>query len=876
MEGVAPSRRCPIPLPKLKLLPLLLFPTLLPAQTPQSTPSPLFQGAASASAAATPTPGSGPNNGIVNALHQGVPTVLIDPAYPFTDHIGFSSPTSPTNRSPVHVIDLRNGFQVNYFSNLSTSITPIDPSPFTPAADDAQCNMSHFTTPYAWGSICRGASLLSTAPGWSLGNPSLPPSNHPHGWTTGTGIYPNVIASTAGIFGGIVANVFHTGVGDTINYFYARSNNGFTAASDEGVKALAADTYETSSIFTGTLLDPPTGNQYKTRPNGYPRSLGQGQYIIDRARQMSHGHVTAIAKGLIDGVSSVTLDGPGIAPSNAWGILLADIATPLHNEPPFSTSQTITVDPKHGAFDTTHLVCIASQFHDCAVPTSVTLTAGLAVITLPLRRPHQKGGLVMQGGAAGTGIELTANTVQLNPSTPLRYLEDVFGSIDGHTVEAALYKGATLDNFYPGSMNLGVANLTHVSSSGPTLSATLAGGSLGAPTSYQGATFTLTGASDPALNGPCANLHFTPANTLTCTIDSLSGSHTAPTAQASLANNAYTLWPMAETLDIQNYATNPISIDGTLTLEPNIIPAQPGDTFEQTHHASANYSALTAALYLNDPYALYNGAVFQFSGAGIQAGFGGGNGMHYPGLLKVLNGNPAEFYTGSGGSTYPPDLMVIGGYKGAPYADGIYAYPGPLRSFLEIDPSAIQKSDPAYRLTLLSTTSANGFLKLSLTPFSNATELTAYHQTLSIFAENGLTLNGRSITLQSPVTAPAGISTRSLADTTLIPGHCVQASAGGVLTSTPGPCAGGGSTSIPAPASTHIPLRFVGTLTTTAAPTDTLPLATITPANHCSAQPTNQPASTLPTYLTITRSTLLLHHATPTPGATYDLFCDLP
>ncbi len=592
---------------------------------------------------------------------------------------------------------------------------------------------------------------------------------------------------------------------------------------------------------------------------------------------MSQGHVTALAKGLIDGVSSVTLDGPGIAPSNAWGTLVANVPTPLNNEPPFSTSQTITVNIRHGSFDTTHLLCIASQFHDCAVPTSVSLAADLAVITLPLRRPHLAGGLVMQGGAAGTGIELTANTIQAG-DTPLRYLQDVFGSTDGHTIEAAIYKGANLDGLQTGSMNLGVANLATLSSTGPAVSATPSGGNFPYLSDYQGATVTLADASDSALNGPCTNAQFSPAGALTCTRAGLTGSHTSPTAHASLDNNAYILWPMAETLDVQNYATNPISLDGTLTLEPNIIPATLGDLFEQTHHASANYAALTASLDLFDPYALMNGVIFKMQGAGIQGTARSGNGMSYPALLKVLNGNPASFYAGTGGTAFPPDLLVLGGYKGAPYADGIYAYPGPLRNFLEIDASDLQKKNPNYRLNLFTLNSASGSLNLSVVPFTNAASLNASRQNLTVNADNGLTLNGgTSITLQSPVTANAGISTKGLTDTALTPGHCVQAAAGGVLTTTAGPCSSSSSAAPgPTQGSTRPSLRFVGSITTTATSADTLPVSSLTPSNHCSAQATNQNAASLPFYLTVARSSVVLKHPAPTPGATYDLFCDLP
>jgi hypothetical protein len=182
-------------------------------------------------------------------------------------------------------------------------------------------------------------------------------------------------------------------------------------------------------------------------------------------------------------------------------------------------------------------------------------------------------------------------------------------------------------------MYLESMNLSGISSSGTTVSATIAtGGTFYVPQRYTGASFLIAGASDPALNASCTNLAFNISGGFTCTISGLSGTHTSASATVSLGNNGFILWPMAETLDVQDYTTNPISVDGTFTLEPNIIPFVSGDTIEQTHNQASSYSAISANLGVNNPYTNMGGADFGFSGMGIQGSNGSGYCLSCPSL----------------------------------------------------------------------------------------------------------------------------------------------------------------------------------------------------------------------------------------------------
>jgi hypothetical protein len=809
-------------------------------------------------------------NGIAAAL-QHAETVVVDPAYAGNEHYGSSNLPAPANDRPVHLIDYRFGMQSDQFSNWSAPWNTVSPavSQNNAAAHSTSCNMNFLAGVAASeGVTCVGIGLSESAPGYSIGNPAVPPSSIPSGapWSVGVASIPITMSYTSGIMGATGGQVTHTAPGDTINYFYAYSNNGATAASDEGVKALAADTFELPSAYLGTLTSASVKGATAIKTKSLGAGIqGQGQYLIDLDdRGKVSGRIVKVGPGLVAPVNAVTIDGD-VAPSNAWGTLAANVAPPtVLTGSTFTTPEIFSVKVMSGAFNTTALLCIASQFHECAIPTSVTVSGGVATLTVPLRRPHAAGALVMQGGAAGMGIELTANTVQQDSRT-LRYLQDVFGSTDGRTLQVGMFFSGSVTSFDAGSMDLAILDLGDVASSGSAVTASIASnGSFFHPQRYTGSSFTLAGASDPALNATCTGLSFDATGTFTCTIAGLKGVHRSPRATASLGNNGFNLWPMAETLDVQDYSTNPVSVDGTFVLEPNVINFSGNDTIEQTHNQAATYASITAVLGVEDPYTKMGGASFAFQGHGIQALAGGGNWLSYPALMNVMNLNRASLYQGSGGNLWPTNLLNMGGFDGAPYSDGIAAAPGPLRSFIEISPSLVQLEDPSYRLNLFDVYSSSGVFELVTFPKANSATMHQRGGTLSVTADGDLTLHGSTVTVQGPLAAG------SIADTALAPGQCVQAGAGGVLKSTGGPCRSASG------ADGSGALRYVGTIATANGTHDALAVPGIKPSNHCSAQAIDAQAAGLAEYLSVGANGVTLNHAALVTGATFDIFCNVP
>jgi hypothetical protein len=325
---------------------------------------------------------------------------------------------APTNTSSLHLADYRYGAQTDQVVNWS--VYPLRlPTSFgnVGAAHYTLCAMSHLTGgALAFGANCAGVGLVESAPGYSIGNPAVAPGSFPPYaslWSSGRAFSPAVLSYTSGIFGANGATLTHTAPGDTINYFYAYSNNGATAASDEGVKALAADTYENSYAYLGTLTSSTgaglTSIKATIPVSGNSGTQGQGQYMIDQSTlaEMAHGHVTAVALGLVSPVNAVTIDGT-VPISTGWGTLGSNVQPPIITTPPFTTSETITVNvtaPSTFSSGTLTLICFASQFHECSIPTSVSVTGSVATIVIPLRRPHAAGTLV------GPAFEVSAGRV---------------------------------------------------------------------------------------------------------------------------------------------------------------------------------------------------------------------------------------------------------------------------------------------------------------------------------------------------------------------------------------------------------------------------------------------------------------------------------
>lgn len=643
------------------------------------------------------------NNGIANAASGGSnQTVVADPSYAITERPGPATFTTPG----LHYIDKRLGQQTDFY---------YDPGYTTPnlfnigfdgnwpqAGNSIYCLFDK--APAVWGGGnhnhgCSNVGQVSTAPGWSLGYPDGFSNGVGNGWEVHTLQRLGQKVNSAGINESLSIDQYKYGTGDNAGeYLYVNGEGGWTAYGDEGTFAYGGQTAEDATTFTGTCSTGCTtgSTQIKANPVTGAGTQGVGRYLIDTSKAPTMGSITNIANGLGAG-SAITIS-TAVPVSNAWGTLATSINTPLITVLPFTTSQTFNVNVTSGSFTTGALVCFAGTFHECATPIAVgTPSGGVQSVTIPLRKPHNGGTYLFQGGMAGYGLEATAYT-QSGTQT-LRYLFDVVGSTASDTIQVQQWQQGMPHVVALSAQIYQLFNIASgLSSSGTTVSGTYnsTGSTLWLPTQYHGSVL-ISGASDVALNAPCTNLTWSSNNAFTCTIAGLSGSHTSTSAaSAALALNGsplngFKLWPMAEVLDVQNETTTPPSLDGTLQLEPNVIAFAPGDTVEEPHHQSALFGVASLHSYVYNPFTLGDPLNVAVGGPGAQ---GGGTSPSANAILNLANGQPDSYYARGGGVMTPPNAINVQGafHIGVDFGEG----PSSQQPLVQVLPTNAQKNDSNY------------------------------------------------------------------------------------------------------------------------------------------------------------------------------------
>jgi hypothetical protein len=643
------------------------------------------------------------NNGIANAANgAGNQTVVADPSYATTERPGPASFTTPG----LHYVDKRLGQQTDFYYDPGYTM----PNLFNIGFDGnwPQAGTSTYCVfdkaPATWGGGnhhhgCFNLGQISTAPGWSLGYPDGFSGGAGNGWEVHTLQKLGQKINSTGINESINIDQYKYGTGDNIGqYSYVNGEGGWTAYGDEGTFVYGGQTAEDNFTFTGTCSTGCTPGSTQIKANAVTASgtQGVGRYLIDTTKAPTTGTISNIANGLGAG-SAITIN-TTVPVSNAWGTLATTINTPLITIPPFTTSQTLNASITSGTFTTGALVCFAGTFHECAIPTAVgTPSGGVQSVTIPLRKPHNSGTYIFQGGMAGYGLEATAYTQ--TGTQALRYLFDVVGSTAANTLQVLQWQqGVPHLVSLPAQIYQFFNIAAGLSSSGTTVSGnyTQSGSTLWLPTQYHG-TIIISGASDSALNGPCIGLAWSSSSAFTCTITGLSGSHNSTTAASAVLGlnggplNSFKLWPMAEVLDVQNEAAMPPTMDGTLQLEPNVIAFAAGETIEEPHHQSALFGVASLHSYVYNPFTLGDPLNVAVNGPGAQ---GGGTSPTANSILNLANLQPDSYYARGGGVMNPPNAInVQGGFHiGVDFGEG----PSSQQPLIQVLPTNAQNNDSNY------------------------------------------------------------------------------------------------------------------------------------------------------------------------------------
>ncbi|HEY1986229.1 MAG TPA: hypothetical protein VGG85_12505 [Terracidiphilus sp.] len=288
-------------------------------------------------------------------------------------------------------------------------------------------------------------------------------------------------------------------------------------------------------------------------------------------------------------------------------------------------------------------------------------------------------------------------------NTAQRYLIDVLGSTTANTLQVTFF-GLGSQSKLPfagsfGAEEYGSFNVSSISSSGNSVYVIFGSNSMGnGPLNRNNANYVFSGASDSALNGTvCTNAQFVTGASFTCTMAGLSGTHVAATAIGVLANSSGTLysavnlWPTAEVLDVQNEALNPPAMDGTITLEQNILRVTGGDVLTEMNHYAGRFSAETGGITTYNPYDFVAGFNFGCGGPGCQ---GGGYPTGVNALLPMQTSSSDSYYFDAGGTLMPLNFI---NNQGA-YFDFLQADHGPAQTgqFILVNPTAAQKANPNY------------------------------------------------------------------------------------------------------------------------------------------------------------------------------------
>lgn len=672
--------------------------------------------------------GDGSTNGISAAAATGQ-TVVSDPSYPTTEQYGFFPGTGGIwTPLQFHWTDQRTGIETQFYKDWPLSLS---------GSDYVHNNMSDGNNPASlincvWTTIglttgtgqknvgCVSEWMTNITPGWSA-NASVA-SGH---WKVETfrRIYHTDYGS--GITETSESVQIKNGVGDnTLNYCYVYGHNGNTSQADEAEKCQGIDVIEVTTPYTGACATGCTTGStlVTTTPTGSSLgNQGTGRYVFDQTSGLvSSGTISSIVPGVFASTKTVTLTettGSHTA-SNAWGVLAGNVTTPTQNQPPWTTSETFSVTITTGTFDNTHLMCMGGQFHEQFIPVSVgAVSGGAQSITALLRRPQQAGAPVMQGGACGSGLELP----NLWTIGPQQYLGDVIGSKDTSTVEVTFFsKGAASsvpeNNVFFSSNLYAFYNIGTLASTGTAVSGNYvaSGSTIG---SIEYGQIVIRGASDSAYNEKiCTSVLFSTNTAFTCTMAGLSGSHSSATAQAFVAGPApvptgaidhFNLWNIAEVLDVRNLTVTPPAADGTLSLEPNIIPIAASDVLSQPNHISQQIGAQTATVTsFNDAGVFYG---MEINGLG-QGDVGGNGSPTSNAYLEISNLNGDVNYIGGGGYQFPPNgITMQGGYY-----DFILAGEGPVATgfnspaFIQIHPTTKQLADVNYGFPMISSTNSGG------------------------------------------------------------------------------------------------------------------------------------------------------------------------
>jgi hypothetical protein len=116
---------------------------------------------------------------------------------------------------------------------------------------------------------------------------------------------------------------------------------------------------------------------------------------------------------------------------------------------------------------------------------------------------------------------------------------------------------------------------------------------------------------------------------------------------------------MAEVIYVQDYFTNSVSVDGSFSLEPNVMTIARGDTLEEPHHEAALFIGETVGNIVYNPFVqVMNGLTVTIQGPGVCCG---NFSLSSPSMTRVTNTESDSIYRSSSGFLSPPNMLELAG-----------------------------------------------------------------------------------------------------------------------------------------------------------------------------------------------------------------------
>ncbi len=591
------------------------------------------------------------NNGIANAS-TGPDCVSGCEIVAEQDYSGEAFAT-PSLNSQTHVKDERGGRQVDSYKN---PLDVVNHANSTAQAVDDVSTQSELSIFQQTGSQTPGAFGLAVTQEAYAGGSNLFPeqieSPPPYFKMAYSALSLKGIYNTQGQHGLSPAEIDCYGVGDCLigsNFIYA--SGGMRDSADEGAHPFDLETHEDSLVFVGTCATGCTtgSTSVMITPGSAGGTQGDGRFLIDTnpAKVITSAttggmlvsgtaggpHGTAQFSGTNFPVSVLLSTGqviPSQSNNMAPGTVTFVIAT--SGEPSGYATNTAAIGATSG------LACVVDQAsaytpnnYEMAPYTVVNATH----LQMTLNKPHQILATLAFGGLCGYGLEQTVDT-----TAGIRQLFPVVGSYSA----TGLYYAAG-DTPIVGTMNQtsGFLNLTasiaSVSRTGDLVTVTTTG-NLAA--NVNGLTVNVAGVADSSYNGNYVATT-TGGNSFTYSQSGANSSSTGGTI--SVLTGGFAIYPVAEVLSVYDQAAN--SVDGQMTLAPNIVTWATADPVEQPHYYQEYVSADTEFVGQSVP----RPAVTMRAGMQYQQNNG-------PGLVgwSIQNAAPSTNYLGYGGTHSYPDV----------------------------------------------------------------------------------------------------------------------------------------------------------------------------------------------------------------------------